>query len=229
MGSPLRGRLLVQGPYPVPIPLGPMPEPADLGRRDRLRRLRWRLRGALLWPTFAVVTLLDAALLHWLPISGDGTGWVPALLLAGCLNVFAVAALGGLVGWRLRKRRPDLPKVVADDYAGTGLVLAVAACFLVAGLLHRPQVQDDRADFSAQSFAARRYVAASAPPEYRRRIAEADSVQVDEELFRTCVPGDDPNRWLCLFIDTTAHPATVRGDTSGESNAAFYGARSYER
>jgi hypothetical protein len=206
-----------------------MTDPAAVGRRDRLRRLRWRLRGAKLWPTFAVVTVLDAALLHWLPISGDGTGWVPALLLAGSLNVLAVAALGGLLGWRLRKRRPDLPKVVADDYAGTALVLAVAVGFLVAGLLHRPQLQDDRADFSAQSWAARRYVEASAPPEYQRRIAQADSVQVDDELFRTCVPGEDPDRWLCLFIDTSGHPATVDRDTSRESNAAFYGAASYQR
>jgi hypothetical protein len=198
-------------------------------RRDRLRRLRWRARGAVLWPTFAVLTLVDAVLLHLLPIAGDGTGWVPALLLAGCLNVIGVAALGGLLGWRLRRRRPDLPKVVADDYAGTAVLVALTAAFLVAGLLHRPQVQDDRADFTAQSMAARRYVEASAPAEHRRRLAQADSIQLDEELFRTCVPGDDPDRWLCLYIDTTGHPATVTRDTSAEPNVAFTGAGSYVR
>jgi hypothetical protein len=198
-------------------------------RRDRVRRLRWRLRGAVLWPTFAVLTVADGVLLHLLPIAGDGIGLVPALLLAGCLNVLAVAALGGLLGWRLRRRRPDLPKVVADDYAGTAVLVALTAVFLVAGLLHRPAIQDDRADFTAQSQAARRYVEVSAPPEHRRRLAEADSIQLDEELFRTCVPGDDPDRWLCLYIDTSAHPATVTRDTSAESNVVFSGAGSYVR
>ena len=57
--------------------------PAD-GLQTRLRRLRWRLRGAWLWPTFAVAMVVDAVLLHMLPIAGDGgTGWVPAFLLAG--------------------------------------------------------------------------------------------------------------------------------------------------
>jgi len=206
-----------------------MSAPPAEGRRDRLRRLRWRMRGALLWPTFAVLTVVDAVLLHLLPIAGDGTGWVPALLLAGCLNVVAVAALGGLLGWRLRRRRPDLPKVVADDYAGTFVLVSLTCVFLVAGLLHRPQVADDRADFTAQSRAAQRYVEASAPAEHRRRLREADSIQLDEELFRTCVPGDDPDRWLCLYIDTSAHPATVTRDTNGEPNLAFTGAASYER
>ncbi len=52
-------------------------------RRDRVRRLRWRLRGAVLWPTFAVLTVADGVLLHLLPIAGDVIGLVPALLLAG--------------------------------------------------------------------------------------------------------------------------------------------------
>ena len=48
-------------------------------------------------------------------LSGSvGAKLAPAFLLAGCLNVVAIAALGGLGGWLLRRRRPDLPKVVAD-------------------------------------------------------------------------------------------------------------------
>ena len=35
-------------------------------------RLRWRWRGALLWPAFVVLTLVDALLLGVLPIAGDG-------------------------------------------------------------------------------------------------------------------------------------------------------------
>ncbi|MBA2637636.1 MAG: hypothetical protein H0U79_05370 [Solirubrobacterales bacterium] len=191
------------------------------GDRGRLRRLRWRLRGAWLWPMFALATLVDAMLLHWLPLAGDGTGWVAGFLLGGCVNIIAVAAFGALGGWWLRRRRRDLPKVVADDYVGTGLLVAVAATFFALGLVHRPQILDRRVDFTAQSAAVRRYVASQAPPEFRARVNLADSIQIDDELYRTCVPGDDPRRWLCLLVDTTGHPATPRRDTSAESNASF--------
>jgi hypothetical protein len=167
------------------------------------------------------MTLIDTALLHWLPIAGDGTGWVAAFLLAGCVNIVLVAALGGAGGWWLRTRRPDLPRIVADDYAGTALILTATVAFLVLGLAHRPQLLDERRDFSAQSEAFRRYVAHHAPPEYRRRIAQADSIQVDAELYRTCVPGDDPLRWLCAFVDTSDRPATTRRDLNGQPNTEF--------
>jgi len=80
-------------------------------RNDRLRRARWRLRGALLWPAFGLATIVDAAIMHWLPISGAGTHWIPALLLAGCLNVAAIALLGGLGGLALRRMRQGLPTI----------------------------------------------------------------------------------------------------------------------
>ncbi len=199
-----------------------MPIGVGEGDRERLRRLRWRLRGAWQWPTFALLTALDTLLLHWLPLAGeDSTPWVSAFLLAGCVNIVVVAALGGMGGWWLRRRRRDLPKVVADDYAGTALLVAVTLVFAAAGLAHRTQVLDERADFTAQSAAARRYVAAQGAPEFRRRVDEADSIRLGEDLFRTCVPGDDPKRWLCLLVDTTDHPATARADRSREPNATF--------
>ena len=117
-----------------------MAQSADGPSGGRLRRLRWRLSGAWLWPAFVVVTLLEMALLHWLPIAGDGSGWIASLLLAGSLNVVAIAVLGGLGGVGLRRRRPDLPKVVADDYAGLAALAVVGLAFLVAGLVHRPEL-----------------------------------------------------------------------------------------
>ncbi|MEA2179495.1 MAG: hypothetical protein QOG77_2792 [Solirubrobacteraceae bacterium] len=192
------------------------------GLHARVRRLRWRLRGAWLWPTFGIATVADAILLHHLPIAGNGgTGWVPAFLLAGCLNVVAIAALGGLGGWLLRRRRPDLPKVVADDRAGTALVLAVSTMLLVFGLVHRPALRDYEADLAAQAVAARNWFAAQAPPAYRAHADATDTLRVAPELYRTCAPGGDPDRWLCIYLDTSDRPVTVRRDTSGASNARF--------
>jgi hypothetical protein len=191
------------------------------GRGAALRRLRWKLRGALLWPGFALITVLDAALMHWLPISGAGTHWVPALLLAGCLNVAAVALLGGLGGLLLRRLRPSLPKVVADDFAGTAVLSVLGLAFLSAGLVHRPELAGDRDAFSAQSFAVRRWVEAHGDAFSRAHVDLADSVRIDDDLYRTCVPGIDPRRFLCLVVDTKASPPRVRRDPDRESNTSF--------
>ena len=50
--------------------------PAVMEDRIWTSRLRWRLRGARLWPTFAVLILLDALLLHHNPIAGDSASVV---------------------------------------------------------------------------------------------------------------------------------------------------------
>ncbi|MDX6718644.1 MAG: hypothetical protein QOJ63_898, partial [Solirubrobacteraceae bacterium] len=155
-------------------------------------RLRWRLRGAWLWPTFGIATLLEMVLLHVLPVQGDATGWVAALLAAGCLNVIAVALVGGIGGIVLRRRRRDMPRVVADNYAGTAVLGIVAAGLLLAGLLHRPAVVDRRAAFGAQSLAVRRWVAVHGDAFARTHVGRADRLVLDENLFRTCVPGRDP-------------------------------------
>lgn len=182
--------------------------------------MRWRLRGAWLWPTFVVVTVLEMGLLHWLPIAGEGSGFIAALLLAGCLNVIAVAALGGVGGFALRRRRPDLPKVVADDYAGLAALAVVGGAFVAAGLAHRPELIAHRHAFARQSLAVRLWVDANADDFARAHVNSADSVRVDEDLYRTCVPGPDPKRWLCLIVDTSHEPPVVRRDASRESNAS---------
>ncbi len=185
--------------------------------------MRWRLRGAWLWPAFAVLTLVDAVLLGRLPIAGDeGTGFIPAVLLAGVLNLVAVALLSPLVGARLRRRRPDWPKVVATDYAGAGLVVAVTLLLLVGGLVHRPFVTDARQDMIAQQESARRYAARFAPAEFRRNATYSDSLKLEDDLFRTCVPGDDPKRWFCMYVETEGHPPGVTVDDNRQSNASLY-------
>jgi hypothetical protein len=196
-----------------------MAQPVRHERRQGMRRMRWRLRGAWLWPAFVVVTLLEMCLLRWLPIAGEGTGFFAGLLLAGCLNVIAIATLGGLGGVLLRRLRGDLPKVVADDYAGLGALAVVGAAFLVAGLVHRPELAADRQAFARQSMAVRLWVQANGDDFARAHVDSADSLLVDHDLYRTCVPGPDPRRWLCLIVDTSHDPPVVRRDSSRESNA----------
>ena len=188
---------------------------------ERLGRLRWRLRGAWLWPAFVVATVLEMCLLHWLPVQGEATGWVAALLVAGCLNLIAVALVGGLGGMALRRRRPDLPKVVADDYAGRAALALVAVGFVVAGIAHRPSITERRAAFAEQSRAVRDWVTRNGDDFARAHVSRADTVLVDENLYRTCVPTPDPKRGLCLIVNTSLSPPSVRRDTTQEPNAKF--------
>ena len=196
-------------------------------RHDRLRRARWRLRGALLWPMFAVLTVVDAAIMHWLPIAGEGTHWVPALLLAGCLNIAAVALLGSLGGFALRRLRPGLPKIVADDRAGTTVLGLLASIYVVAGMIHAPELDAQREAFGAQSDAVRRWVQANGDRYARGHVDLADAIRIDENLYRTCIPSADPRRFLCLVVDTGQSPPRVKRDDNRESNTSLNGRRGF--
>ena len=168
-----------------------------------------------------MLTVLEMALLHWLPVQGDATGWVAALLVAGCLNLMAVVVVGGLGALVLRRRRPDLPKVVADDYAGRVALGLVAGGLLLGGVLHRPVIEQRRAAFTEQSMAVRDWVAVHGNAFARANVERANSILLDEDLYRTCVPGPDPKRSLCLIVDTSKDPPAVRRDRSREPNTGF--------
>ena len=183
-----------------------------------LTRMRWRMRGAWLWPCFVVLTVAEGVALEVLPVTGDGPGGVvPGVLLAGFANLIGVATIAPLAGRRLRRRRPDLPRVIADNYAGTALLCAIAVAILALGLVHRPQVLAQEADRGAMAGAVHDYVVAQAPA-YRAGIADAEAVRLEPDLYRACVPGPDPKRWLCLFVNTEQRPAGVTLDRDRSPN-----------
>jgi hypothetical protein len=189
-----------------------------------LTRMRWRMRGAWLWPSFIVLTLAEGVALELLPITGDGPGGVlPGVLLAGFANLILIAAVAPLGGHWLRRRRPDLPRVVAQNYAGTVLLLGLAAAILAGGLIHRPAVLEAEDDERATAAAVHDYVVAQAP-EFTPTLALADSLRVEDDVYRTCVPGTDPKRWLCLFVNTDQRPAGVTLDRDRSPNSRWRGA-----
>jgi hypothetical protein len=184
-------------------------------------RLRWRLRGASQWPAFVLFTLVEAILLNELPLAGDGPGGLlPGVLLAGFANLFVVAVLAPLGGRLVRRRAADLPKPIATDFAGTALLAAGALVVLAGGLLHRPAVTELRADQAARRLAVATYVKSQAR-EYEKFLTAADTVQLSDDLFRTCVPGPDPKRPLCLFVETDQRPAGVTRDPDRTPNSNF--------
>lgn len=193
---------------------------------DSVRRLRWRLRGAWLGPTFVILTIADTILIRVLPLAGEGkTEWVAAFLLAGSINLIVVAALGQLGGWLLRRRRPDLPKIVADNYAGTALLFVVTAAFLGFGLAHRPAVDYEADAVERASAAGAAYLEQQAPAGYRAGIESADLYRIDRDLYRVCAPGDDLRRSWCVIVSTDVDPPGIRRDPNREPNASLDGLR----
>jgi hypothetical protein len=187
------------------------------------RRMRWRLRGAWQWPAFLALTVADGVVLALLPFYDPGPGGLfPALLLAGFANLFAVAVVAPLAGRMVRRVRGDLPRVVARDYAGTFLLLGFTALLLGGGLLHRPAADAAKRDRAAVLMSVHDYVLAQAP-DLRDQIAAADTLQLEPDLYRACVPRHQRGRWLCLFVSTDQQPPGITRDRDEVPNVALPG------
>jgi hypothetical protein len=178
------------------------------------------MRGAWQWPAFFALTLADGVVLALLPFYGEGPGgYFPGLLLAGFFNLVAVAVGAPLAGRLLRRRRPDLPRMVASNYAGTALVVGVFLAMVVGGILHRPATRADERDRIAVLGSVRAFVA-SQRPELRGHLGATDIMRLEDRLYRACVP-QRPQRWLCLFVSTAQSPPGVTRDHDEHSNAAY--------
>lgn len=193
-------------------------------REDRfvwMRRLRWRLRGASQAPAFVVFTLLDTAVLQVLPFSGDrGPGLVATFILAGFMNLVVVAVVAPLGGMWLRHRDEGLPGFAAADRAAVAALAGLCALLVLGGLLHRPAVEGEAADMRAQAAAAQRYFLAAG---HGRSLGRMTSWKAGEDLYRTCVPGPDPGRHLCVYVTTDESPPGIVRDPSQEPNSVVAG------
>jgi hypothetical protein len=196
---------------------------ADSDRVERFwpARLRWRMRGAWLWPVFLLITPLEGVLFALLPpYAGAPRAVIGGVLVAGFANLFLIAVVAPLVARALRRRRPDLPRVVAADRAGTGLLCGLAAVIVVAGIAHRPAVAAQERDLAAAHAATRDFVLARAP-EYEPGLVAVDALHLAEDSYRVCVPAAASRRWLCLYVDTDQRPPGLSRDPSTEPNSAL--------
>jgi hypothetical protein len=185
------------------------------------RRLRWRLRGAWMWPTFLVLTLADGVLFVWLPPYEGGPPQVfPAVILALFVNLLAVAVAAPLAGLWLRRVRPDLPRLIATDYAGTALILGFFAVLVVAGLAHRSAHAAEEARQQSVAKAMHDYVISTAP-EYQPGLDHIDAIRTEPDRYRVCVPSSDTRRALCLLVRTDQQPPGITRDPDQEPNGSF--------
>lgn len=186
------------------------------------RRLRWRFRGAWLRPAFVALTVIDGVLLVVLPpYAGAPEHLFPATLLAGVANLLAIVLLAPVLGRLLRRRRPDLPRLVAVDYAGSILLVAITALLVAAGLAHRSAAAAEVEREQEVARAMHRYVTEQAP-EHADSLGAIDTIRIEEDYYRACIPSNEPDRWFCLFVTTDQHPPGVTRDSDETSNSEGY-------
>lgn len=190
--------------------------------RSGLARLRWRRRGAWLWPTFVVLTAADAVIGHELPPIGDSQKVFAAVLLGGLLNLLGVIVLSWPLSLVLRRMRPDLPAMVARDYAGTFVVVAITAALLGTGIAHRSTILKRSTDARDAATRAEAWIGTRAPAAFRRDAARLDTFAIEPgRLYRTCATSADGNRSYCVIVKMWLPASRSVSFAGHEPNAVF--------
>jgi hypothetical protein len=185
-------------------------------------RMRWRLRGAWMWPSFAALTLLDGLLLHHLSPVREGIDLIPAILVATFGNIVLIGAVAPWLARRIWKRRPAAepgapPKAqleVLSDRIGTGLLVASVFGILAAGLANRPTIVVETKERERAAKELEDYVNAHAGDELRRNLEASDTARLADGYYRSCIPHDDRDRWSCFFLDARGRETTLVRDPS---------------
>jgi hypothetical protein len=187
-----------------------------------LARLRWRMHGAWMWPTFIALTLLDGALAHWRPLAGDSQSAISGWLLGLWISLIGIVVLSPLLGMVLRRVRHDMPRVVARDYAGTGVVMVVTAGFLVLGLVHHARVSSDSRALEDATARAESYIGDHAPQQFQINLGSADTLTIQPgTIYRTCVRNRRGTRDYCVVVKRNLPFAHSVAPAGSEPNAVL--------
>jgi hypothetical protein len=166
-----------------------------------IARARWRWRGAWLWPAFVATALLDGLIATWRPFIGERQSIAGGLLAGLILNLLAVLFLSRGVGLLLRRQRPDLPVMVARNYAGTCVVLVVSACLAAAGLARHGAIVARQRALADAVVRAEGFIGDHAPATFRANARRTDTFTIEAgAVYRTCVPSQDGQRSYCVIV-----------------------------
>jgi hypothetical protein len=198
----------------------------DRGERFWPARIRWRLRGAWMWPSFIAATLVDGLLLNKLPPIREGYDLIAGILIATFVNLALIGAVAPWLARRIWKRRPAAepgapPRAqleVLSDRIGTALLVASVLGLLAAGLAARPVVVAETEEKERAAEELYRYVAGHGSKELRRNVEASDMQRLAAGYFRACVPHDDRESWTCFFLDARGEDTELTRDPSGLPN-----------
>jgi hypothetical protein len=219
------------------LPMGTL-DPVSPDERFWPARMRWRLRGAWLWPAFVAATVADGVLLHLLPpvrlgFTREGMTLVFGVIVATFGNLVLVGAIAPWLARRLSERPAataggtlgtvphQVRREVVLDRVGTALLAAGLIGVLAAGLGSREVVVSETNATEQNANLVRHYVETRGSAELHRNLETANTVKLGEGYFRTCIARDDRRRYFCLFVDTKKKPPRVVKDPSSEPNQGY--------
>jgi hypothetical protein len=186
-----------------------------------LVRMRWRLLGAWMWPSFVLLAAADGVIGHLLPPAGGSENVVAGILLGLVLNLLGVIVLGPLLGRALRARRPDLPVAIARNYAGTTCIVLVTAGFTVLGALHHSEIVRNRATLHDAVVQAAAWIGDHAPARFRADAGSLDSyVVLAGSVYRECATATQggPPHDYCVVVYVGRNGSGFVRPAGSESN-----------
>jgi hypothetical protein len=187
-----------------------------------LARLRWRLRGAWLWPAFVVATAADAVIGHELPPAGASERLFGAALLGCALNLMVVLFFSRPLGALIRRRKPELPRFVAKNYGGTWALAAVSLALAGVGLAHRSTIDANNAALNDAIARAQAFIGDRAPDQFRRNVSLVDSYTIEaRKAYRICVVNTAHTSSYCVIVRPRMPQARSVTFAGHESNAVF--------
>ena len=167
-----------------------------------IARARWRWRGAWMWPAFVAMAIADGLIGHALPINPPRQSVVAGVVVGLVLNLVCIVVLSAPAGALLRRVRPDLPVLIARNYAGTACVLLVTAGFVGIGLAKRSTIAHDSAEMHDAVVRAAGYIGDHAPAQFASRADRTDALAIQEgSIYRVCVWNAVHSRDYCVMVD----------------------------
>ncbi len=184
-----------------------------------------------MWPAFAIFTIGDGLLLHFLPPNRTGVRLVPAIIIASFANLFLIGVVANWIARRLvardrrvhqYERRDPLPPEVILDRSATILLSLAAIGLLVAGLGNRPVIVSETNATHEAAVRAENFVNAHGTPEAKANLQDANTRRLAEGYFRVCVNLNNRAEAFCMFVDTNKN-TVVRDPDSRPNPVEFSG------
>src|SRR5436190_674323 len=119
---------------------------------------------------------------------------------------------------RIRSR----PAVIARDYAGSFVVVAVTSVLLGVGIAHRQTIAQQRNDARDAAARAEAWIGARAPAQFRREAARLDTFTIEPgRLYRSCVTNASGTESYCVIVKLWLPMARSVRFAGHEPNSVF--------